>query len=371
MLLYLTFILVIIYFLFLLVIIVNLPKNKIENNNDKELNEFISIIIPFKNENKNILSNLKSIENLDYDKDKYEVIYVDDNSDDNSLELLQKNINSYNIKVIKLKDKNESGKKNAVKYGIDKSKGSIIFTTDSDCIIPSYWLKNTAKKFDKETAFISGIVKFEESNNYWKKLQQLEFAGLVLVGGGLINAGFPTICNAANLAFRKSVFYEVGGYEGNIEHASGDDEFLMQKISKLKKYKIKFLFDKSTLVVTKANNTLKEFINQRTRWASKGLYYKNPFLTMFLIAIYLFFLSFPILFIYGLLINKVYLIYLFLIFIFKISLEVMILRLGKNVLFNKLNLFLVLISELLHVPYILFAGFYGTIGKYTWKNRKY
>lgn len=371
MLFYFIFLLVIIYFLFLIVIIINLNKNTIIKDINYIPNEFISIIIPFKNESKNIILNLKSIENLDYDTNKYEVIYVDDNSDDNSLELLEKNIKNNNIKVIKLKDIKLSGKKNAVKYGIENSKGSIIFTTDSDCIIPKDWLKNTISKFDKETAFISGIVKFEDSNSFWKKLQQLEFAGLVLVGGGLINAGFPTICNAANLAFRKSIFYEVGGYEGNLEHASGDDEFLMQKISKLNKYKIKFLFDKSTLVVTKANNTLKDFINQRTRWASKGLYYKNPFLILFLISIYLFFLCFPILFIYGLLVNKINFLYLLFILVIKIILEILILRKGEAILFNKLSFILVLIAEIMHIPYIIFAGFYGTVGNFTWKNIKY
>ncbi len=94
--------------------------------------------------------------------------------------------------------------------------------------------------FDYETAFVSGIVKFSDKDGFWNKLQQLEFSGLVIVGGGLIFAGYPTICNAANLAFRKSVFLEVGGFDDNLHLTSGDDELLMQKIALLKKYKIKF-----------------------------------------------------------------------------------------------------------------------------------
>jgi cellulose synthase/poly-beta-1,6-N-acetylglucosamine synthase-like glycosyltransferase len=359
------------YFGFLFVVLNSLKNIGKSKKRTNEVNEFITIIIPFKNESKNIINNLKSIENLKYDKLKYEVIYVDDNSTDDSFIKLSNEIKSQNIRILKISEINQSGKKKAIKYAIDNCKGEIIFTTDADCIVPENWISKTLELFDNKTAFVSGIVKFKDGMGILKKIQQLEFAGLILVGGGLINAGYPTICSAANLAFRKSVFYEVGGYDDNFHITSGDDELLMQKIAKNKNYEVKFLFDKDAVVVTSPNSSLKDFYYQRVRWASKGLHYNNIWLIIFLIIIYLFFVSFPIQLLLGLFVNKVYILTLLLTFTIKIILERQILQHGKNVLFNGINTFTLLLAEFLHIPYIITAGLMGTFGKFKWKNIKH
>ncbi|HPN37865.1 MAG TPA: glycosyltransferase [Melioribacteraceae bacterium] len=356
-----------IYFIFLIVVIISLKQKKDPySSNLKE--HFISIIIPFKNESLNILNNLNSIRDLDYNKNCFEVIYVNDNSTDDSVLKLKENIIDSNIRILEYKNDNVGGKKRAVKYAIDNCKGDLIFTTDADCIVKKDWLKLTVPLFDVNTAFISGIVKFSDGKSIWSKLQQIEFAGLVLVGGGLINAGFASICNAANLAFKKSVFYEVGGFDDNMHIKSGDDELLMQKIALKTNYTIKYFFNNNTVVTTKSNNSFKEFYYQRVRWASKGLHYKNPLLILFLIIIYLFFLSFPFQLLFGIIFNGYYLLSLSLFFIIKILLEYRILLFGEKTLFNKISLLELLIAEFLHIPYIIIAGFMGTFGKYKWKG---
>ncbi len=357
-----------IYFIFLIKVLISLKNIDSRKNINNNCDEFITIIIPFKNESENILNNLKSIEDLNYDIEKYEVIYVDDNSEDDSYLKLKNHIRSQNIKILRNPNKKQFGKKKAVKYAIENCKGEIIITTDADCIVQKNWLRKTVSLFDLDTAFISGIVKFNDQGGVWNRIQQLEFGGLVLVGGGLINAGFPTICNAANLAFRKSVFIEVGGFEDNLHITSGDDELLMQKIARNTKYKIKFLFDKESLVSTSPNTSFKAFYNQRVRWASKGLHYKNPLLIIFLISIYLFFISFPIQIVLGFLYNKLYLISSFIIFSVKLVLERKILLYGYKVLFKNMNFFLFIIAEILHIPYIIIAGVMGTVGKFKWKE---
>jgi cellulose synthase/poly-beta-1,6-N-acetylglucosamine synthase-like glycosyltransferase len=360
-----------IYFLFLIKVIIALKNINNKNDIEKNVDEYISVIIPFRNESKNILKNLESIENLCFENNKYEVVYIDDNSEDDTALKLQNNIKNENIRVLKYKNDKLKGKKNAVKFAINNCKGELIFTTDADCIVQKDWLKETVQLFDYETAFVSGIVKFSDKDGFWNKLQQLEFSGLVIVGGGLIFAGYPTICNAANLAFRKSVFLEVGGFDDNLHLTSGDDELLMQKIALLKKYKIKFLFNKNTVVSTHPNNTLKDFYNQRVRWASKGFHYQNPLLILFLITIYLFFLSFPLLLLLGVFVNKLFIGIFIFNFLIKILLESKILLFGKNVLFNKFNAGLIVIAEVLHIPYIIIAGFMGTFGKFRWKGSKH
>ncbi len=125
----------------------------------------------------------------------------------------------------------------------------------------------------KNTAFVSGPVEFMSNGSFFYEIQKLEFSSLIFVGAGLIGIKSPIICNAANLGFRKSVFFEVGGYNDNLLLSSGDDEFLMQKIARQTNYDIKFCLNKNAIAYTLPNENLSQFYQQRKRWASKGFHY--------------------------------------------------------------------------------------------------
>ncbi len=334
--------------------------------------EFISVLIPFRNEEKNILKVLKSIESQDYPEEKFEAIFIDDISSDNSKSLLEKNIRKKNIKVISVPEDYsvKAHKKRAIRYGIENSNGEIIVTTDADCIHKSVWLKTLLSYFDDKTGFVSGPVKFSDGKNLFAKLQQLEFAGLVITGAGLIGKQYPTICNAANIAYRRKVFHQVGGFSLQMNLSSGDDELLMQKIFQDTDYKIKFALDKNAIVETEPNASLRDFYYQRKRWASKGLFYKNKILVLKLIAIYLFYLSLIIQPILGLLTDYRFFISFLISLISKISFEFLILKKGSELLFERKILNLFLLAEIFHIPYIVIAGLSGALGNYEWKGRK-
>src|SRR4030066_484056 len=263
------FLLFLLHYLFFLQRIFRGLKNITLPTSEKLPYEFVSVIIPFRNEEENILANLKSIESQSYPTEKYELIYADDSSEDNSLELLKNNIKKNNIRLLSVpKDFSKNAhKKRAIRYGIENAKGMIIVTTDADCIHDEEWLKSLVLSFDSVTGFVSGSVEFETDNGLFSEFQKLEFAGLVLCGAGLIGAGHPTICNAANIAYRKKVFDEVGGFKDQMNLSSGDDELLMQKVSKDSDFKVKFCFDKKSIVKTPANKTIRDFYQQRKRWA--------------------------------------------------------------------------------------------------------
>lgn len=358
------------YLYFLFKIYSGLKKLKPEHFHEIP-DEFISVLIPFRNEEKNIIKTLKSIESQDYPEERFEVIFIDDHSDDNSKELLKKNISRSNIKVISVPDDYsvKAHKKRAIRYGIENSKGQIIVTTDADCIHNKQWLKTLLSFFDDQTGFVSGPVKFVESKNLFGRLQELEFAGLVITGAGLIGSNSPTICNAANIAYRKKVFDEVGGFSLQMNLSSGDDELLMQKIFKDTNHKIKFALDKKAVVETEANENLKQFYQQRKRWASKGLFYKNKSLVLRLILIYLFYLSLLIQPILGFTLDSKFFISFFISFSAKILLEFLIIKKGTELLFHKRILNIFLLAEILHIPYIIIAGLSGALGNYKWKNR--
>ncbi|MFN3871967.1 MAG: glycosyltransferase [Ignavibacterium sp.] len=370
-LLLLFFIILLIHYLFFLFKIYSGLKKLKPETACKITNEFVSVLIPFRNEEKNILKTLKSVESQDYPEERFEVIFIDDHSDDNSKKLLEKNISKGNIKVISVpKDYSvKAHKKRAIRYGIENSKGQIIITTDADCIHNKDWLKTLLSFFDDQTGFVSGPVKFVESKNLFGRLQELEFAGLVITGAGLIGSNSPTICNAANIAYRKKVFDEVGGFSLQMNLSSGDDELLMQKIFKDTNYKIKFALDKNAVVETEANENLKQFYQQRKRWASKGLFYKNKSLVLKLILIYLFYLSLLIQPILGFTLDSRFFISFLICLVAKVLLEFLILRKGTELLFHKQILNTFLLAELLHIPYIIIAGLSGALGNYKWKDR--
>ncbi|MCZ7612553.1 MAG: glycosyltransferase [Ignavibacteriaceae bacterium] len=199
------FLVLLLHYLFFLQRIFRGLGQLILNQNQKIPREFVSVIIPFRNESENILASLKSIESQLYPIEKFEVIYVNDSSEDNSMEILKENIKKINIKIISVPNEYSinAHKKRAVRFGIENAKGDIIVTTDADCIHNEEWLISLMQTFDSVTGFVSGPVEFLDDKSIFSKFQKLEFAGLVLAGAGLIGSGHPTICNAANIAYRK------------------------------------------------------------------------------------------------------------------------------------------------------------------------
>ncbi|HEX9253031.1 MAG TPA: glycosyltransferase [Ignavibacteriaceae bacterium] len=365
------FILLIHYIIFLSGIYVGLNRlSKEENQQIPE--ESVSIIVPFRNEAKNILRTYLNLTTQNFPPEKFEIIFVNDSSEDNSLQLLENLPKKKNVTIYSVPHDYSvnAHKKRAIRFGIEKSKSDIIVTTDADCFHNKEWLTNLLKYMDNETGFVSGPVEFISNNNLFSQMQKLEFAGLVITGAGLIGYGNPIICNAANIAYRKNAFEEVGGFTYQMKLSSGDDELLMQKIHRDTDYKIKFALDKEAMVSTEPNPTIKDFYRQRKRWASKGLFYGDHLLLLKLVLIFLFYLSLIIQPILGLFSSSIFFLTFLILFLIKLSTEYLVLKKGTNLLFDSKILKPFLITEILQVPYILVSGFMGMFGNLVWKNRK-
>ena len=337
----------------------------------RPLKELISIIIPFRNEEENILKNLKSIEAQNYPIDKFEIIYVDDSSTDNSLQILKSSIQNKNIKILSIPDNFEktARKKKAVNFGIENSAGDIVVATDADCIHSSNWLMNLLSSFDDKTGFVSGPVELINGGKIFSSLQQLEFAGLILTGAGLIEIGQPVICNGANIAYRKNVFKSLNGFEDQFHISSGDDGFLMQKIHKSKKYSVRFCLNRDAVVKTKPLDSVLQFYHQRKRWASKNIFYNDKKLIFKLGLIFLFYLSLVGHLVLGLFLSNKFFIFLAASLLIKFLLEFLILKMGKDILFSNLKLKYFLLAEFFQIPYIIISSIAGLFGNFVWKGR--
>ncbi len=361
-----------IYYLgFLFSVFKGLDKLDLNSNQNNKV-PFLSVIIPFRDESENILISLKSIENQNYPAERFEVLFINDSSRDDSEEKLKSGIRKKNVKVLNSPNKNlnRAHKKTAVDFGINKSIGEIIVTTDADCIHGKNWLSSMVSKFDDITGFVSGPVSFNSGKSFFSRIQKLEFGGLVIVGAGLIGNGTPVICNAANLAFRRSLYHQVGGYKDNLNVSSGDDEFLMRKIAAQTDYSVKFSFSEKSMVQTASSESLNNFYNQRKRWASKGLFTGEFLLLGKLILIYLFYLFLIIQFFLGVLVNSIFMVSLLFSLLGKWILEYGVLLKGIKIVDIGDVKKLFFPAQILHVPYIVIMGLSGVMGNYIWKGRE-
>ncbi len=231
----------------------------------------ISIVIPFKDEAINLPSLLKSLDELDYDIQKYEVLFINDASNDGGAHLISTWIKQSDISATLLNSESP-GKKAAQELGVLKARYDLIACTDADCIVPKKWLQRINEAFSNEdTKLAFGPVKFSSRG---KNLQKLEFNALISSTMGMLGLGWSIMGNGANMAFRKHAYLEVTERLKQMNTPSGDDVFLLHELAKMGKQP-QFLVGRDSMVKTRPQSTFNALLNQRIRWASKAKYYRN------------------------------------------------------------------------------------------------
>ena len=328
----------------------------------------ISIVIAARNEEDNIGKLLASIESQTYPKQLFEVIVIDDHSTDNTTNIVK---NFQFVKLIHLQlDSINSYKKKAIETGIEAASGDLIVTTDADCIVPENWLKTIASyKRETNAVFIAAPVAMEYNSGLLQTFQSLDFLVLQGITAASVQKRFHNMCNGANLAYERKVFYEVNGFT-NIDHiASGDDMLLMQKISQHFPRKISYLLSKEAIVTTQAAKTWKEFFSQRIRWASKATNYNDLKIFSALFLVYFFNCSLLALGIAGFWNNNLWWGFAS-ILISKIIVELLFLYPVAR-FYNKTDLLkLFPLFQPLHILYTIIAGWLGAFGSFEWKGRR-
>ncbi|MDP5158031.1 MAG: glycosyltransferase [Flaviramulus sp.] len=239
-----------------------------------------SIVIPFRNESENLPDLLKSIKNLDYPIQLFEIIFVDDDSNDYSVEIINKFKQQYQIQLHILSNNRQtnSPKKDAISTAINQAKNDWIITTDADCVLPKYWLDSFDAFIQKtETKCIVAPISYIDENNFLNRFQTLDILSLqgATIGGFGIKK--PFLCNGANFAYTKDVFKALNGFEGNTNIASGDDIFFLEKLLKKDPKQLHYLKSKQAVVSSKSQTSWSSLISQRVRWAAKTSSYNNWF----------------------------------------------------------------------------------------------
>ena len=350
-----------------------LPRCK---RNAIEGDVFVSVLIPARNEEKDIINLLSDIKKQSYPNNMFEVIVIDDSSTDSTYEIVRQSLqdSTLNNVIVRLekKQKNLSPKKRALEKGVSLAKGELIITTDADCRVKENWINSFVLEYKrKETAMISGPVTFYNNNTVFKKIQSLEFLSLIASGAGAIGNNTVLMCNGANMAYSKKAFEKVGGYSGDEDFASGDDVFLMMKMRKyLGNEKVSFLKKRDAIVSTKAQNSLHDFYNQRIRWAAKTSGYKNLFVQA--VAIVVFIMNLTILmtgitaFFFPLLLTP-----FIIILAVKTIVDFPILLFITTFTKQKELLIFYPITQVLIIVYTVTIAFLSQISTFRWKDREF
>jgi cellulose synthase/poly-beta-1,6-N-acetylglucosamine synthase-like glycosyltransferase len=341
------------------------PKNALNQFNTK-----VTVLIAARNEEEGIHLTIEDILAQNYPKHLTEIIIVDDHSIDRTADIIR-GYASQGVRLHQLQmgEVLNSYKKKAIAEAIGLSNGDLMVATDADCRMGPKWLSTVVSYFETENpVMISSPVTYFEERGLFERLQTLEFAYLVGIGASFIGNSRASTCNGANFAYRKDVFYEVGGFKGIDDLASGDDELLLQKVAVVYPGRIGFLKHRDAIVYTHAKHTLSEFLQQRRRWASKSTKYKDKKVVALAVCIWLFNLSLlanALLGFYDVKFFWLFATQMFFKYIFEAAFLLPITSFLKR---PQLTGLLILLSPI-HIIYFVYVGLIGNTKKYAWKGR--
>lgn len=240
-------------------------------NGTKEINRF-SVIIPFRNESNQLPLLLESLLKLKFAPNHYELIFVNDASEDNSVALIAEYLEKSKLNwcILHSNSSSMTPKKEAISLGVAHANFDWIVTTDADCVVPYSWLSVLDDFIQKQNPkMVCGPVAISGAPLLIASFQKSETISLQGITMGGFKWNVPLMCNGANLAYSKEIFKKVGGFVGNDTIASGDDIFLMEKFRKVVPKGIAFLKNQDAIVTTGAESSWNAVIRQRIRWAAK------------------------------------------------------------------------------------------------------
>lgn len=326
-----------------------------------------SIVIPFRNEKNQLPKLLESVQNLDYPKDLFEVLLVDDDSDEKFILPEKKENYTAAISILGNVRKTLSPKKDAINTAIQKAQNDWILSTDADCIAHPLWLKTLDAYIQhKKPKMIASGVMVQQENSFLAQFQQLDFLSLQGTTIGSFGNQQAFMCNGANFAYTKDFFISLQGFEGNENIASGDDVFLLQKAIRKEPSSVHFLKSTNAIIRTKTENSWSALWQQRLRWASKTANYQSFYSKQLAWSVFLMNLSMVICLI--LCVATTFPVAMLLCsFVLKFSIDLALLY--QTGLFFAVKPRHILLSSLIYPLFTLSIVFYALLGKYTWKGR--
>lgn len=335
---------------------------------------FFAIVVPFRNESANLSALLESFKNLNYPKTLFEIIFVDDFSEDDSVKQIynwRMENGAFQTTLLENLRISNSPKKDAITRAIPIIRNEWIVTTDADCVAPQEWLKALDNYIqNNEVSMIIGSVVYEcEKASFLHHFQQLDLLSLQGTTIGSFGLGLGFMCNGANFCYTKSLFQEINGFAGNNTIASGDDVFLVQKAIEKNSRKVHYLKSKLNIISTKPMNDWTSLFYQRVRWASKAGSYQSVFGKD--LAVIVFFGNVSLIFGFGFWVLRQLSWQNFAaLFLVKFIFDFLLLQ-KTNSFFTKKRMHYLILSSMLYPFFCVSVALFSLLGKYEWKGRQF
>jgi glycosyltransferase involved in cell wall biosynthesis len=249
---------------------VYLYKPEVKNKNPQP----VSVIICARNEAENLRNFLPAV--LEQDYPDFEVIVVNDCSEDNSYEVLGNYLTQYpNLKVstVNKDPKFTHNKKFAQFIGIKAAKNDIILFTDADCQPESdKWIERMTTHFDEKYSFVLGYGGFLKEKGLLNKYIRYDSMTIAMQYLGMAIRGVPYMGVGRNLAYRRSDFFSNKGFGAHNHIVSGDDDLYVNANATQTNTTIEF--GNGTHTRSIPASSIEEWITQKKRHFTTARYYK-------------------------------------------------------------------------------------------------
>ncbi len=237
---------------------------------DKDTLPSITVLVCARNEENSIFKCIASLAELDYPKEKIELLIVNDHSTDRTGEILaQWEAKLPNLHILETTDSNTGmhGKVNALIQGFDVATGEIVVMTDADCVVPRGWAKEYVSWYDSDTGMVASITSIE-GGNIFDTCHSIEMVQVLAMGMSGINYGIPTSIIGNNFSIRKSVYEKIGGYR-NVAFSVTEDLALFQAVWN-SGWKVRSKANVELGVTTDPTLDYKTWWRQKQRWVQGG-----------------------------------------------------------------------------------------------------
>lgn len=254
----------------------------------------ISVVICAKNELSNLQRFLPLLLNQSYPT--FEIIVVDDQSNDGTMDFLQElSIIEKKIKpFLFTKNKKSRGKKDPLAYGIEQAKYEHLLLTDADCYPSSkYWIREMASGFTKGKEIVLGVGLYQKEKNLVAQFMRWDSLLVAIQYMSFAIAKKPYMSVGRNVAYTKSLYLKNNGFDAHAHISSGDDDLFIQAAAT--KTNTAIVFNQQGHTISPAEKTWKALIRQKSRHHTTATKYdKNTLLLLglFQYLIWLFYTSF-------------------------------------------------------------------------------
>lgn len=252
------------YFQVLLLISFFENRRKIEQEEDFELSSYptVTVAVPCWNEAKTVGATLNSLLALDYPKDRIEIIVVDNNSRDNTREVVASYIQQYPGRI-KYMMEEQQGKHHAVNRALENSSSDLFCCLDADSFVIPTTLRTLVSYFENnpDAMAITPCIHIRNPNTIIQRLQAIEYLLGVFLRKAFGQLDAIQVTPGPFSIFRRSVFDKIGPYRK--AHNTEDFEITLR----MHRAHLRIMNSHKALVYTVGPSTAKGFFYQRLRWA--------------------------------------------------------------------------------------------------------